>query len=103
MSFIDIINILFESIVTDELYKDIIILENITILESNIISNYKLNDTSNFTENIELLFKDAIVKCGKYENNLINVKKELIEKYENYSNTDYYIDIISTKTFDISS
>jgi len=102
MLFIDTINKLFESIITDELYSDIIMLEYITILESDIISSYKLND-NDFADNITKMFEKTIAKCNKYENYLIKVQNDILNSYKNDSYNDYYIDIISTKTFNIDS
>ena len=62
MLFIDTINKSFESMITDELYSDITMLEYITILESEIISSYKLND-SDFVDNITKMFEKTIAKC----------------------------------------
>ena len=102
MLFIDTSNISFESIITDELYSDIIMREYITIVASEIISSYKLND-SHFVDNITKMFEKTIAKCNKYKNYLIKVQKNILNDYKNDSCSDYYIDIISTKTFYIDS
>jgi len=102
MSFIDIINNIFEEIINYNFHNDFTKIKDITHIESEIISLFKKKSYNNeFDDNVEQIFSGIIAKYIEYKDNLNNLVNDIKKEYNIYLNNleKKHLELIKTNKY----